>query len=145
MSEVTLAVAAIDFHQTRIFRVAPDPDGNPQRVVPQDPHGYYRHMHHKAGSVSGDYLPDSDVYWKELARHVHDASAIIILGHGKGKSNASHHFVTYVEAHESDVAAKIIADIRCDIDDLTDQQVLRIAQQAVGLDPTRDAPDRRDR
>lgn len=145
MSESMLVVAAIDFHETRIFQIAPDANGVPERVVPQDPHGYYRHMHHKAGSVTGAYLPDSDVYWRDLAKHLHGAQAIILLGHGSGKANASHHFVTYVEKHESDLAAKIIADIRCDIDDLTDHQVVRIAQHAVGLDPARDAADRRDR
>jgi hypothetical protein len=145
MPESTIAVAAIDFHETRIFRVAPNPDGTPDHVVPQDPHGFYRHMHHKAGSVTGAYLPDSDEYWRELAKHLHDADAIILLGHGTGKSNASHHFAAYLEKHESDVAAKIVAEYRCDIDDLTDPQVLRIAQNIIGLAPRRDAADRRDR
>jgi hypothetical protein len=140
-----LGVAAIDFHESRIFSVGRDESGKPDHVVPQDPHGYYRHMHHKAGSVTGAYLPDSDVYWRDLARHLHDFESIILLGHGTGKSNASHHFVAYVEKHESDLAARIVADIRCDIDDLTDAQVVRIAQQVVGIDPKRDAPDRRDR
>ena len=50
------------------------------------------------------------------------------MGHGKGKANASHHWVTYVEKHCKDVAAKIVADVRVDIDHLTDEQVLRLAQ-----------------
>jgi hypothetical protein len=56
------------------------------------------------------------------------AGAILLLGHGKGKANASHHWVAYVEQHRKDVAAKIVADVRVDIDHLTDEQVLRLAQ-----------------
>jgi hypothetical protein len=37
--------------------------------------------------------------------------------------------VAYVEKHHKDVAAKIVADVRVDIDHLTDAQVLRLAQR----------------
>ncbi len=36
--------------------------------------------------------------------------------------------MAYVEKHRTDVAAKIVADVRADIDHLTDEQVLRLAQ-----------------
>jgi hypothetical protein len=36
--------------------------------------------------------------------------------------------VAYVEKHRKDVAAKMVADVRVDIDHLDDTQVLRLAQ-----------------
>ena len=56
------------------------------------------------------------------------AGAILLLGHGNGKANASHRWVAYAEQHHKDVAAKVVADIRVDIDHLTVQQVLGLAQ-----------------
>jgi hypothetical protein len=50
------------------------------------------------------------------------------LGHGGGKANASHRWVAYVEGHRKDVAAKVVADVRVDIDHLETKQVLGLAQ-----------------
>lgn len=71
------------------------------------------------------------------------SDGILLLGHGTGKANASHHFVAYAEKHFSDVCAKLVAEVRCDIDDLTDRQVLRLAQQYFGTEPERDFGDSR--
>ena len=53
---------------------------------------------------------DSPAYWEEITQELAPAGAILILGHGNGKANASHHWVGYVEKHHHDVAAKIVAD-----------------------------------
>ena len=71
------------------------------------------------------------------------AAAILLLGHGAGKANASHHWVAYVEKHRKDVAAKVVADVRVDIDHLDDTQVLRLAQYYFAGPPLRDFGDGR--
>jgi hypothetical protein len=71
---------------------------------------------------------DSFECWRELTEALAPAAAILLLGHGAGKANASHHWVAYVEKHRTDVAAKVVADVRVDIDHLDDTQVLRLAQ-----------------
>lgn len=150
MSSVTMSsvntsivVAAIDFHQTRVWELDADPSGRPTRIIAEDPKGYFRHLHAKAGNPDGTYRDDNDEYWKALAEHLGHADAILLLGHGNGKANASHHFVAYAEKHYSDVAAKLVAEVRCDIDDLTDAQVLRLAQIYFGTEPDRDFGDNR--
>ncbi len=62
----------------------------------------------------------------------------MLLGHGGGKSNASHHLVSYIEKRRPELAAKLIADVRVDIDHLTPAQVLEVAQA-----PLRDFGDSR--
>ena len=71
------------------------------------------------------------------------AGAILVFGDGKGKANASHHWVTYVEKHHRDVAAKLVADVRIDVDHLDERQVLRLAQIYFGEAPERDVGDNR--
>lgn len=118
---MSILVAAIDFHETRIWAIDADSQGRPERIVADDPQGYFRHLHAKAGKSDG----------------------FLLSGQGNGKANASHHFVAYAEKHFSGVAAKLVAEVRCDIDDLFDRQVLRLAQQYFGTEPDRDFGDSR--
>lgn len=125
-----LMVAAIDYRSTRIYRLDADPDGRPTRVVAEDPKGYFRHLHSKAGTLDGFYLSDDPEYWRAIAAELREAAAVLVLGHGTGKANASHKFIAYCEEHDRELAQRIVGDLRCDIDDLTDRQVLRLAQRA---------------
>ncbi len=138
-----VAIAAVDFHSTRIYALDSADHSSPEHVVADDPRKRFHNVYHHHGNVDGTYLDDSDVYWHTLAEALVPASAIVLLGHGKGKANASHHLVTYLEKHRRDVADRIVADVRADIDDLTDEQVLRLGQHIMGIDPLRDHGDSR--
>jgi hypothetical protein len=121
-------VAAVDFHETVVYLTDAVPGQRPERLVATDPHGHFHKVHHRAGDPSGAYEDDSPAYWRELTDALSDAGSILLLGHGKGKANASHRWVAYVEAHRPDVAAKVVADVRVDIDHLETKQVLGLAQ-----------------
>ncbi|HEY5059680.1 MAG TPA: hypothetical protein VII51_11760 [Gaiellaceae bacterium] len=136
-------VAVIDFHETSIYPTDASPGERPEHIVAPDPLGHFHKVHHHAGNPSGAYEADSPEYWREIADAVSPAAAILLLGHGKGKSNASHHWVAYVEKHRKDVAAKVVADVRVDIDRLDDDQVLRLAQYYFAGPPARDYGDGR--
>ena len=51
--------------------------------------------------------------------------------------------LAYVEKHRPDVAAKVVADVRVDLDHLDEEQVLRFAQYYFAGPPERDAGDGR--
>ncbi len=138
-----VAIAAVDFHSTRIYALDSPDHSAPERVVADDPRKRFHNVYHHHGNVDGTYLDDSDVYWHTLAEALIPAAARGLLGHGTGKANASHHLVTYLEKHRRDVADRIVADVRADIDDLTDEQVLRLGQHIMGIDPLRDHADNR--
>ncbi len=136
-------VAAISYRETLIYATDADVGTHPERVIAPDPHGRFHKVHHKAGNPSGTYEADSPAYWAEITAELAPAGAILVLGDGKGKANASHHWITYVEEHHRDVAAKLVADVRVDIDHLDDRQVLRLAQIYFGEAPERDFGDDR--
>jgi hypothetical protein len=136
-------VAVIDFHESMIYPTDASPGELPTHVVPADPHGHFQKVRHRSGNPHGTYEDDSAEYWRELADALAPAGAILLLGHGKGKANASHRWVGYVEEHRKDVAAKVLADVRVDIDHLDETQVLRLAQYYFGGPPARDFPDGR--
>jgi hypothetical protein len=130
-------VAAVDFHRTRIYPVLMTGDGQPEQVFDVDPEGHSREIAHKAGNPDGTYENGNPEYWREITDALRPAAAILLLGHGNGKANASHQWVAYVEKHDHDVAAKIVADVRADIDDLSSADILAHARHYFGLDPQR--------
>ncbi|MFZ0667588.1 MAG: hypothetical protein WAM97_17700 [Acidimicrobiales bacterium] len=130
-------VTAIDFRLARIYPTNATPEQRPEHIVASDPKGHFHEIHHRAGNPDGTYEADSSEYWRQITEALEPASEILVLGHGKGKANASHHWVSYVEKHRKNVAAKIVADVRVDIDDLDDAQVLRLAQHFFGAAPLR--------
>ena len=136
-------VAVIDFREATIYPTDASPGQRPERIVASDPRGRSHKVHHQAGNPKGTYEDDTPEYWRDLTEALSPAGAILLLGHGKGRANASHHWVAYVEEHRKDVAAKVVADVRVDIDHLDDAQVLRLAQYYFAGPPLRDFADSR--
>ena len=136
-------IAVIAFRESDIYATDAEPGERPKRVVAPDPRGRFHKVNHHAGNPSGTYEDDSPEYWKEITEELAPAGAILVFGHGNGKANASHHWVTYVEKHRPDVAAKLVADVRVDIDHIDEEQVLRLAQVYFGEGPRRDFGDNR--
>ena len=136
-------VAVIAFRETSIYPTEASPGERPDRVVALDPHGRFHKVHHRAGNPDGVYEADSPEYWREITEALAPAGAILVLGHGEGKANASQHWVAYVEKHHHEVAAKVVADLRVDLDHLDAEQVLRLAQTHFDGPPARDSGDGR--
>jgi hypothetical protein len=136
-------VAVIDFGSTTIYPTDSLPGQSPEQIVATDPLGRFHKVRHRAGNPGGTYEADSPEYWREVTEALSPAGAILLLGHGKGKANASHQWVAYVEKQRPDVAAKVVADVRADIDHLDDAQVLRLARYYFGGPPVRDFGDSR--
>ena len=122
-------VAVISFHESDIYATDATPGEPPTRVVAPDPRGRFHQVRHHAGNPSGTYEDDSPEYWQAITEALTPAGAILVFGHGGGKANASHHWVNYVEKHRPDVAAKLVADVRLDIDHIDERQVLRLAKR----------------
>jgi len=130
-------VVAIDYQESRIYLLDGGGRARPEKIVPLDPRGYHKHLHTKAGTLRGWYDPDDVEMWRSLAAQLRDAAAVLLLGHGNGKANASHQFIAYVEQHDRELAPAILGELRVDVDDLTDAQIVRIGQQYFDMAPPR--------
>ena len=130
-------VVAIDYHESRIYLLDGGGVTRPEKIVPLDPRGFHAHLHTKAGSLEGWYNPDDVEVWRSLAEQLHGAAAVLLLGHGNGKANASHQFIAYVEKHDRQLAPALLGDLRVDVDDLTDAQIVRLGQQFFDMAPPR--------
>ncbi len=122
-------VAAIAFHSTTIFAIDASPGAEHERVQAADPLGRFHKVRHQAGNPDGTYEDDSPEYWRELTEALAPAAAILVLGHGQGKANAARHWVEYAEQHDPAVAARVVADLRVDLENLDDEQVVALARE----------------
>lgn len=141
------AIVAIDFSHARIYATDAPTHSTPEAVAAPDPWHLNHNVYHRAGNPDGTYdidKIDTDDFFRTLALELKAADEVLLLGHGKGKANASSLFAHYLDKHYSDVAAKVVADVRCDIDDISDNQLLRLGEMYFGADePERDYPDSR--
>ncbi len=118
----------IDHHATRIYVVEPR-DATPTRVEPYDPHGYQRHLVHRTeGRGTGQRTPEEPSYYEAVAKTLAGADAILVMGHGTGKSSAMDHLVTYLTTHDPETARKIAGAIRVDLQGRSDSQLLAEAR-----------------
>lgn len=141
------AVVAVDFRHARVYALDAPTHSKPGNVTAADPWHLDHNLYHRAGNPDGTYdidLIDSDDFFKTVALDIKDAEEVLLLSHGKGKSNAGHVFESYLHKHYSDIANKVVADIRVDIDDITNDQLLRLGELYFGKDePQRDYGDSR--
>lgn len=132
------AVVAIDFRQARVFEVPGG--GRPLRHEAADPWLLHRNLYHRRRNPDGTYDPDrisTGEFFAEVADDLTSADEILLLGHGGAKANASVAFGAYLQRRHPEIAARVVADMRCDIDDLTDNQVMQLARSFFGEAPLR--------
>lgn len=75
------AIVWIDHHSARIFHF--NADTNVRTVIrPEHP---VRHIHHRAGSVSGKRSPEDQAYYEEVAATLGDTGAFLVTGPANAK------------------------------------------------------------
>ena len=138
------AVVAADFNHARIYAVDPSAGTTPEKIVAPDPSHVNHNIFHHHGNPTGGFdidRPETNEYLKALSHALVPAHRILLLGHGGGKANFSHLLESYLEKHHHDVASRIVANVRADIDDLTDAEMVRIGETYFGMDePKRGYP-----
>jgi hypothetical protein len=138
------AIVAADFNHARIYAIDGSHGSSPEKVVAPDPSHVNHNIFHHHGNPTGGFdidKPETNEYLKTLSHALAPAKRILLLGHGGGKANFSHLLESYLEKHHRDVASKIVANVRADIDDLTDAELVRIGEAYFGIEePKRDYP-----
>ena len=121
-------VVAVDFLESRIWKLEHVEDETGQHITAATPWGIHKLHSKKLDAVDMYSLKADPEYWAALAHEVSQATDIVLLGHGKGKANASHLFAGYLEKHHRDLAHRLQGEIRCDIDSITDAQLVQIGR-----------------
>ena len=142
-----LAVVAVDAGHARIYCVDDAAATALETIHAPDPSHVNHNIFHHHGNPGGAFevdRPETNEYLKTLARALAPAEKILLLGHGGGKANFSHLLESYLEKHHRDIATKVVANVRADIDDISDVELLRLGETYFGINiPKRNFPPSR--
>jgi stalled ribosome rescue protein Dom34 len=124
-------VVVIDHHAAHIYH---DLGGSkPQdevTVKPYDPFGFQHHLiHRKEAHYKGEHVPEEDSWYEEIAADLVHAKAIILIGHGTGKSSAADFLSEYLKTHHPETFQRIIANETADLSALTEPEIEAIAKK----------------
>src|SRR6185437_14975698 len=107
------AVLWLDHHEARIIHFNAD-ESEAARVRPSDPP---RHLHVKAGSMSGTHITDEPKFYGDVAEALGDAHEVLVTG----PSTAKREFLKYLRKHAAPTWRRIVGVET--LDDLTDNQL----------------------
>ena len=96
------AVVAMDFRRARVYATDSPGHSRPEGLETKDPWHLNHNLYHREDNPDGTYdidAIDTDDYFKTLAVELRVADEVLLLGHGKGKSNASVQFGSYLDKH----------------------------------------------
>lgn len=130
MSDSTsgLVVVAIMRDEARVWTTGVEPGTKPQSV--HAPSEKLRHQHVREAQHHHGHDTDhkSSAFYESIGDAVDGATAILLIGHGKGKANEMVSLTQYWERKRPDVAQKVVGAIDGDLESLSPDQVLALAR-----------------
>ena len=127
-------IALIDHHGAKLYRIQLSSHQQAETIKPYDPHHFLHHLHHRAELHEDGQRPPEDLaFYDKIADALGKADRIVLLGHGKGVSNAAKFFVERLEKYHPGIYAKIVRQAEVDTSAMTEAQVLELGRQALAL------------
>lgn len=124
-------VVVIDHHSARIFSDIGESRPTELAVVePYDPHHFHHHLiHRKEAHYQGDRVPEESSFYEEVAAALVPADAIVLIGHGTGKSSAVDVLVEHLKKHHMNIFGRVKAQENADLSALTEPEIESIAKR----------------
>jgi hypothetical protein len=135
--EPATLVVTVDHHGAKIYRIAPGSgDSAPHSITPYDPHHFLHHLTHKDQlRKEGQRASEDFSFYSRIGDTLAGAGRVLVVGHGKGKSNAARHLLEYLRTHHRETYQRIVREIEADLSAITTPQLLELARGAFGWAP----------
>ena len=123
----THLLVVIDHHEARIYSA--EIQGTvPMRITPYDPHGFGRSLRYTQDDSNGKRKPELKSFYEAVAKTLHGASEIRVLGAGTGASSAMKQLLMYLTKRYPDAAGRIIGSEVINEHHLSENQLLAMAR-----------------
>ena len=100
----------------------------PQRVMAPDAHRAHHHVRTGQAHHMHHLDPDDPKYFDAVAEQVRDATRILLVGHGQGRSNMAKGFLSHAQERHRHIAKRVIGDIDADLSSLTEPEIVELAR-----------------
>jgi hypothetical protein len=133
LDPATLLVV-VDHHGAKIYRIEPGSgEASPPKIAPYDPHHFLHHLTHKDQlREEGQRAPEDAGFYRQISDALAAVGRIIVVGHGKGKSNAARHLIEYLFVHRHETYQRVVREVEADLSAITTPQLLELAERAFG-------------
>lgn len=121
-----LVVAVVEQDETRVWLTNAEKGSKPEVIHPPAA----RNIHVRGAQSHGghDSNKTDKEYYEEISKILSPAGEILLVGHGKGKSNAVLKLIQHLERHHSDVAHKVVGSLDLNVPAMTDGELLAAAR-----------------
>jgi hypothetical protein len=130
---VSDCVVAIDHHEARIYSIEIGAeDTAPVVIRPDDPLHILHHLSHKDHDAEqGQRAPEDPAFYGHIATALAGAARIVIVGHGKGHSDAAQHLIAYLDKHNHEDWKRVGAEIAADLSAITPAQLVALGRSTL--------------
>lgn len=130
MSEGPEGLMVVEIAQDRalVWTAGVEPGSVPTVLRPPAERARHEHLRKAQREFGREQDHQDPAFYESISKAVENASAIILVGHGKGKANAMLHLVQYWERHHPAIAANVTGAIDSDLEALSDKQVLALVR-----------------
>ena len=130
---VSDCVVAIDHHEARIYSIAVGAeDAEPLVIRPADPRHILHHLTHKDHDAEqGQRAPEDPAFYGHIAAAIAGAARIVIVGHGKGHSDAARHLIAYLDKHDHEEWKRVGGEIVADLSAVTPAQLVALGRSTL--------------
>lgn len=127
-------LVVIDHHEARLYHLdVRSKDLVDDVIKPFDPHHLLDHVsHNDQAREQRQRLPEDRAFYESIAQAVAAAGAVVLIGHGSGRSNAAHQLDAFLQKHHPDTARKVVCELVADLPGLTAPQLLELGRRALG-------------
>lgn len=126
-------LVVVDHRSATIYEFEP-PGERIATVLPYDPRGRLRHLHHIDGNYQGQRTPEDPGYYAAIVEAVRDADTIVIFGHGDGHSDAARLLRDCLSEALPAPTPRMVVEVRIDAKSFTEPQLLVAARRAVEVE-----------
>jgi hypothetical protein len=127
-------MVVVDHHGAKIYRIdSASGDASTREITPYDPHHFLHHLAHKEQlRDQGRRAREDGSFYKRIGDALAAGGRIVVVGQGKGTSNAAQHLAEYLRTHHRETYQRIVREIDVDVSATTMPQLLALAEQALG-------------
>jgi hypothetical protein len=126
-------MVVVDHHGAKIYHVdVASDDASKHTIRPYDPHHFLHHLVHKDQSrEEGQRAAEDSSFYERIAQALAAGGKLVVVGHGKGKSNAAHHLTEYLRSHHREIHDRIVFEATADLSSVTPPQLLEMVRDAM--------------
>jgi hypothetical protein len=100
----------------------------PHRITSHGPDGAHRHLHNVENDSNGQRKPEPKAFYESIARALHGAQSILILGSATGASSAMDHLMAELKQRHPELAKRVAGTVVVNEQHMSEDQMLAEAR-----------------